>query len=317
MRGWDRLLDGYLAECSARGLADGSIAGMSSALNQWGSWLKRCRPRTQLESIDAALITRYMRSRASFHAKATTYHTFSAMRGMGEYLVREGVWQANPMRWMQGPKMTPYHRLPARLQPSEIQAMWRTAAQAPGSYRPRLWLAVLSLLYGTGLRRGELARLTIEQFDRDEALLRIDGRKTGRERQVPVPQLTYRCLEAYLPLRHNELARAGIAQQSRLLIGPQGIPLSEHGVSMGIHRIARRAGVSLRSVHQFRHSCASDLLEAGATLAEVQHILGHQYIGTTLRYTHIADPQRRAAIALHPINDWLAVEEEPCTRSTP
>jgi site-specific recombinase XerD len=310
MRGWDRLLDGYLAEYGARGLAPGSVGIATSVLHQWGSWLKRCRPAPRVEAIDASHITRFLRSRCSFTAKSTTYRTLSTMRGMGEYLVREGVWQSNPMRWMRGPKLSPYHSLPARLQPSEIEAMWRTAAQAQGAYRPRLWLAVLSLLYGTGLRRGELARLTVQQFDRDEALLRIDGRKTGRERQVPVPELTYRCLETYLPLRHNELERAGTKDESRLLIGPQGLPMSEAGISVGIHRIARRAGVSLRSVHQFRHSCASDLLEAGATLAEVQHILGHQYIGTTLRYTHIADPQRRAAIALHPLNDWLTPPEQ-------
>jgi site-specific recombinase XerD len=63
-------------------------------------------------------------------------------------------------------------------------------------------------------------------------------------------------------------------------------------------------------VHQFRHSCASDLLEAGVSLAEVQRILGHQVISTTVRYTHIADPQRSAAIALHPINDWLSGKED-------
>lgn len=311
MRGWDRMLDGYLAEYGARGLTDGSVARVESVLNQWGSWLKRCRPRPRLESIDAPLIARFIRSRCSFYSKSTTYGTLSVMRGMGEYLVREGVWEANPMRWMRGPKISPYQRLPARLLSSEVEAMWRVAAQAPGTYWPRLWLAVLSLLYGTGLRRGELARLTVPQFDREAALLRVDGRKTGRERQVPVPELTYRCVETYLPLRQNELLRAGVPAEPALLIGREGRPLSEHAISMGIHRIARRAGVSLRSVHQLRHTCASDLLEAGATLAEVQHILGHQDISTTVRYTHIADPQRRAAIALHPINDWLEVQEQP------
>jgi site-specific recombinase XerD len=61
-------------------------------------------------------------------------------------------------------------------------------------------------------------------------------------------------------------------------------------------------------LHQFRHSCASDLLEAGVRLHEVQRILGHQAISTTIRYVHIADPQRREAISRHPINDWLDVE---------
>ena len=305
MRGWDRLLDGYLVEYSARGLADGSVARVTAVLHQWGTWLKRCRPCPRVETIDAALVERFLRSRCTFQAKSTAYSTLSVMRGMGEYLVRVGVWQTNPLRWMRGPKVSPYLRLPARLESSDMQALWREASQSPGTYRPRLWLAVLSLLYGTGLRRGELARLTVAQFDRDAALLRIDGRKTGLERQVPVPELTYRCLEAYLPLRHNELVRAGAASQARLLISHRGEPMTPEAISMGVHRLARRARVPLRTVHQFRHTCASDLLEAGATLAEVQHILGHQYIGTTVRYTHIADPQRRAAVALHPLNDWL------------
>ena len=73
-----------------------------------------------------------------------------------------------------------------------------------------------------------------------------------------------------------------------------------------MHAISRSAEVPLRSLHQFRHSCASDLLEAGVHLAEVQHILGHCGVSTTVRYVHIADPQRRAAIELHPINDWMS-----------
>lgn len=78
-------------------------------------------------------------------------------------------------------------------------------------------------------------------------------------------------------------------------------------ISNGIPTMAQRAKIPLVSLHQFRHSCASDLLEAGVHLAEVQRILGHQGIATTVRYTHIADPQRREAIARHPLNDWLAI----------
>jgi site-specific recombinase XerD len=63
--------------------------------------------------------------------------------------------------------------------------------------------------------------------------------------------------------------------------------------------------VSLTSLHQFRHTCASDLLEAGVRLPEVQRMLGHQVISTTVRYLHLSDPQRRTAINLHPMNNWL------------
>jgi site-specific recombinase XerD len=167
---------------------------------------------------------------------------------------------------------------------------------------------VLALLYGTGLRRGEIERLNMDSFDRTEGTLRIDGRKTGRERCVPVPEILWRCLESYLPQRHNVLERANALGQQALLVNRRGERLTGQMISNGIHTMAGRAKIALVSLHQFRHSCASDLLEAGVHLAEVQRILGHQGIATTVRYTHIADPQRREAMACHPLNDWLAAE---------
>jgi site-specific recombinase XerD len=64
-----------------------------------------------IERIDAELITRYIASCSSFRAKATVYGTLSTMRGFGDYLVRQGLWTSNPLRWMRGPKVTPYSRL--------------------------------------------------------------------------------------------------------------------------------------------------------------------------------------------------------------
>jgi site-specific recombinase XerD len=308
MRRWDRFLDAYLEGYRARGLAEETVRHTERILTDWGQWLKRRRPRPVLERIDAPLLVRYLKSRSAFRAKATVYGTLSTMRGMGDYLVHEGVWQVNPLRWMRGPKVTPYSRLPQRLETEQLQALWRCAAASRGEFSRHLWVTVLALLYGTGLRRGELERLDVGSFDRLEQTLRIDGRKTGRERCVPVPALVGRCIEVYLPQRHNRLERTGALGQTALLVTRAGQRLSAEAVSQGVHRMARRAGVTFRSLHQFRHSCASDLLEAGVHLAEVQRILGHQVIATTVRYTHIADPQRRAAIAVHPLNDWLVQE---------
>lgn len=306
MRRWDRLLDAYMEEYRARGVSPQTIGHTEARLSRWGRWLKGRRPRVSIEHIDAEMVTRYMTNCSSFRAKATVYGTLSTMRGFGEYLVRQGLWKINPLRWMKGPKVTPYSRLPRRIDRSHMEAMWREAASRHGNYSSHLWITVLALLYGTGLRRGELERLDVEHFDRTEGTLRVDGRKTGHERCVPLPEMVLRCLEAYLPLRHNQLEATGNCSEPALLVSRVGQRLSGAAISHGIHAIARRAQVPMHSLHQFRHSCASDLLEAGVHLAEVQRILGHSIIQTTVRYTHIADPQRRAAMMLHPINDWLS-----------
>ena len=308
MKRWDSLLDGYLAEYAARGRSPQTVAHVTRVLEQWGAWMKRRRPRPKLEQIDADLIVRFMASRSAFRAKATVYHTLSTMRGMGEYLMREGVWEKSPLRWMQGPKISPYHRLPRRIDREHMDALWREAATSRGDCRRHLWITTLALLYGTGLRRGELERLDVASWNRDEGILCIDGRKTGQQRNVPVPELAYRCLEAYLPARHNYLEQVGRIDEPALLINRHGERLTGTAISLGVHGMARRCGVDLRGLHQFRHTCASDLLEAGVRLPEVQQILGHQQMSTTMRYLHIADPERRAAVALHPINQWIARE---------
>ena len=305
MRRWDRLKDSYMEEYRARGLSEQTVEHTESRLDRWGRWLKKRRPRVVIEHIDADTITRYMEACASFRSKSTVYSMLSTMRGFGDYLVRQGLWKINPLRWMKGPKVSPYSRLPKRIDQAHMEALWRSAAQRGGEYSSHLWVTILAMLYGTGLRRGELARLNVDAFDRNEGTLRIDGRKTGQQRCVPLPEMVLRCLEAYLPLRHNQLEQVGLIQEPALLVSRYGQRLSGSAISNGIHDIATMVQVPIHSLHQFRHSCASDLLEAGVHLAEVQRILGHAVISTTVRYVHIADPQRRAAIALHPINDWL------------
>jgi site-specific recombinase XerD len=168
-----------------------------------------------------------------------------------------------------------------------------------------LAVAVLSLLYGTGLRRGELERLNLEDWKREENLLRIDGRKTGCERSVPLAEGIGRCLEAYVPYRQNQLEGHGTHGEPAFLINKEGKRLSAQSLGLLVHRLARRAQVPLVSLHQFRHTCASDLLEHGASLVEVQQVLGHKGVSTTARYLHVADPERARAMSQHPLNDYL------------
>ncbi len=228
------------------------------------------------------------------------------MRGFGDFLVRQGLWTISPLRWMKGPKVTAYSRLPKRIDQGHMQALWTEAARRGGEYRAHLLVTVLSLLYGTGLRRGELERLNMDAFDRAAGTLRIDGRKSGQERCVPLPEMVLRCLEAYFPRRHNQLERHGQLGEAALLVSRSGARLTGQQISNAVHAMSRRAGVAIHSLHQFRHTCASDLLEAGVHVAQVQRILGHAVIATTVRYVHIADPQRREAMQAHPLNDWLA-----------
>jgi site-specific recombinase XerD len=258
-----------------------------------------------LEAVDGQMLIQYLRRRTRFRSKATVSSIASKLRCCGEYLVAQGIWMQNPMRWVRGPKLNPGGKLPRRIGTEHLRQLWEAAPQQRGNYSQQLSVAVLSLLYGTGLRRGELERLDLEDWKREQSLIAIDGRKTGCERNVPVSEPMSRCLEAYLPLRHNLLERRGTVAERALLINRQGKRLSSQSLGLLVHRLAQKAKVPLVSLHQFRHTCASDLLENGASLTEVQVLLGHKSVETTSRYLHIAGPERAAAMSKHPLNDYL------------
>jgi site-specific recombinase XerD len=187
---------------------------------------------------------------------------------------------------------------------------WDAASQNRNDYQQHSLIAVLALLYGTGLRRGELERLDLDHWKREEGILRIDGRKTGHERSVPVSEGIWRCLEAYLPLRQNLLEKRGVCRESALFLNRDGRRMSSQHLGLMVHRLAKKAEVPLVSLHQFRHTCASDLLENGVSLPEVQQMLGHATVMTTTRYLQIADPERARAIRKHPLNDYVGLPGE-------
>src|ERR1700679_3774792 len=150
MRRWDRLVDLYMDEYRARGLCRASVAYTEGRLDRWGRWLKKRRPRVSIEHIGVDLITNYIASCASFRSKATVYGTLSTMRGFGDYLVNQGLWKINPLRWIRGPKVTPYSRLPKRIDQSHMEALWREAAGPHGDYSAHLWVAILACYTAPG-----------------------------------------------------------------------------------------------------------------------------------------------------------------------
>lgn len=310
MRRWDRLVDRYIEEYyEAAGRSSGTIQNVRRELDRLGAWLKNRRPRPKLDDVDSFLLIRYLRSRTVCRSKSTLSAVMSKMRCFGGYLVHEGIWHSNPIRWMRGPKLYPNSRLPRRIKPQAMSELWETAATSRTGFHRTLWVTLLGVFYGTGARRGEIARLDLSHWDRESGFIMFDGRKTGRERRVPAPKLVWQCLESYLPQRQNHLESKGRTEETALFVNKHGFRLNANAISQGFKKLARRSGDESLTLHQLRHTCASDLLEDGARLVEVQRLLGHQSIGSTMRYLHIADPQLHEAVRVHPINEVLKTKE--------
>lgn len=115
MRRWDVLAAACIEGYKARGVSKDYITHVERELERWGAWLKRRRPRPRLEEIPPDFHVRFVQGRTAFKAKATVYGVISKMRDFGDYLVSQGVWKDNPLKWMQGPKLTPFLHLSSML----------------------------------------------------------------------------------------------------------------------------------------------------------------------------------------------------------
>jgi integrase/recombinase XerD len=209
----------------------------------------------------------------------------SALRGFYRWLLMDKKIAHDPTVNVETPAS--WKILPKSLAESEVAGMLeRTGVAARVADADALALrdhAILELLYGGGLRVGEICSLHVEdlQMDAGRALVRGKGDK---ERIVPLGRSALEALKRYLALGRPALD--GKARERTLFLSVRGKPLTRQWVWEMV-RSASPPGEKA-SPHKLRHSCATHMVEHGADLRSVQVLLGHADISTTQVYTHVA-----------------------------
>ncbi|GAB4115944.1 MAG: site-specific tyrosine recombinase XerD [Candidatus Caldatribacteriota bacterium] len=147
-------------------------------------------------------------------------------------------------------------------------------------------LAILELLYATGMRVSELINLTIEDINLENQMLKCLG-KGGKERIVPFGSKASQALTDYLKGIRERLIKD--TQEKVLFLNSRGNKLTRQGIFYLLKRYLQKAGINKKvTPHTLRHSLATHLLENGADLRSVQEMLGHADISTTQIYTHVS-----------------------------
>ena len=223
-------------------------------------------------------------------AKRSAARALSALRTFYRFLNTTQGLEINPAKAARTPKLG--RALPAYLDREETGRVFAEAERLAeaGRFTEARDLAMLELLYSTGIRLAELAGLSEGDVDlvSDQVKVRGKGRK---ERLVPVGTHAARALRRYYR-RRDGLAAAvgqGTFDHRAVFVSRNGRRLSERGVQLAIKRLLRVLGGSRGRdlhVHSLRHSFATHLLEAGADLRAVQELLGHASLSTTQVYTH-------------------------------
>ena len=248
----------------------------------------------------AADLRAYMDSLAARGlAPRTAARRLSALRQYHKFLYAEGLCPDDPAAAIDSPRQG--RRLPKVLSEAEVEALLAAARCHEGPEGSRL-LAILELLYATGLRVSELVSLPLAAVRRDPRVIFVRG-KGGRERMVPLGGPARAALADYLAQR--EAFRSGKGESPWLFPSSASIGhLTRQRVAQLLKDLALEAGLapSRVSPHVLRHAFATHLLDHGADLRALQQMLGHADISTTQIYTHVLNERLRALVQdRHPL----------------
>ncbi|MDF8331850.1 tyrosine recombinase [Novosphingobium cyanobacteriorum] len=247
-----------------------------------------------LAQADAASLERLAQAWSDL-APSSLARKSSALRQFYGFLQDEGLRADDPSPALPRPKAR--RPLPRLLDHAEIAALFVLAEEdaAAGTPEGLRLLALVELLYGSGLRATELVSLPLTAVPRDAPFLPITG-KGGQQRMVPVSARAGAALRNWLRVRPSG---------GRFVFpSPRGGHLSRVRLFQLLRDLAARAGLDPEKVspHVLRHAFATHLLEGGADLRVLQTLLGHADIATTQIYTHV-DSARLVALVneRHPL----------------
>lgn len=277
-----------------KGAAANSLAAYQRDLMQASRLL-----RGALASADAASLQTLPRHWADY-APATVSRKISAIRQFFRFLVDEKICQTDPSASLTRPKAA--RALPKTLDTDSVNRLFamleaealREAASPAGSTHALRLLAMVELLYGSGLRVSELVSLPASAYAPDQRMILITG-KGGTQRMVPLSHRARAVLAQW---------RATLDDDTSWLFPSRKRHISRVRLFQMLKAAAARAGLDPASIspHVLRHAFATHLLEGGADLRTLQAMLGHADIATTQIYTHV-DAKRLVALVneRHPL----------------
>ncbi|MFH1008162.1 MAG: tyrosine recombinase XerC [Candidatus Latescibacterota bacterium] len=224
-------------------------------------------------------------------AKKSVARKLASIRSFMKYLCREGVLEKNPALSVVSPKLE--KRLPSFLNVDQAnRAMDGAFRDDAYGVRDR---AILEVLYGAGIRLGELVGLNRGSVDLLGRVIRVRG-KGRKDRIVPLGRAAVRALESYLARRGELLPKKDGVLQEALFLNRYGGRLSGRSIQYLVEKcLSEVAEAGKVSPHALRHSFATHLLDAGADLMAVKELLGHTSLSTTQVYTHVSTERLRKA----------------------
>ncbi len=302
MQNLEKKITHYLLDCEyQKGLDHKTLKAYRIDLTQFAAFLAQGEMPLNREGVTA-----YIGSLHQGYKPRSIRRKVASVKAFCGYLEYEGMLEENPFTKLRL-KLEPPLILPRTIPMSDIEsilaAAYRIKKEASGN-APLRDVAVLEMLFATGIRVSELCALLPGDVRLNEGEIKIYG-KGAKERFVQIANPSVlQVLQEYRTVFSNLIEQAGAFFVNRLCH-----PLSGQSVRGIVRKYAQLAGIGQRiTPHMFRHSFATLLLEEDVDIRYIQRLLGHSSIVTTQIYTHVAGKKQRDILAAkHPRNQMNLV----------
>jgi len=293
----------YLEWMGVRRYSERTIDTNRRHLEAFNAWCV-ARGIAEAEEVTKPILERYQRHLFHYRKKGGRPLSYSsqagkliALRGLFRWLARQNVLLSNPASELELPR--PEKRLPKHvLTANEVERVLATAdVTEPLGLRDR---AIMETLYSTGLRRSELAGLSLFDVDSERGTVMVRHGKGDKDRVVPIGERALLWIDKYTSDVRPELVVGG--GERTLFLTRLGEPMTADTLSYRLKRYVDAAQTGKTGAcHIFRHSMATLMLEGGADVRFVQEMLGHSKLETTQIYTHVSITKLKAVHdATHP-----------------
>mgnify|MGYP001340675267 FL=1 len=263
-----------------KGLSPNTLASYERDLKNFLRFVQR-QKRHYLDIKREDIVSFLLTLRQEGRADTTISRHLASIRSFYQHLLKDGKIGHDPSVHIETPKIS--KKLPKVLTMSEVERLLqRPQPKNPFGQRD---LAMLEVLYATGIRVSELVSLTLDDVHLQMGFLKCSG-KGSKGRIIPVGKKAITALDQYLRQGRVKLDKS--KRVRALFLNHHGRPLTRQGFWKIIKKYAKEAQIEKEiTPHTLRHSFATHLLENGADLRAVQEMLGHADISTTQIYTHV------------------------------
>ncbi len=267
-----------------------TIAAYKNDLGQFVSYIQENKLNSSgnWQSIGTEEINRYVKyMKEQPYASSSVARKVAAVKSFFNYLETNKIIQDNPTTDIDSPKVK--KRLPKTLSSEEVERLLEAPAhkKSPKNLRD---MALLNMLYSTGMRVTEVVSLRLEDVDLENNVLYCPG-KDDQIRELPFDQETEEILENYIEEGRPFLVKD--KDETAMFLNHRGQQLTRQGLWLIIKAYAKEADLSVAvTPHTLRHSFAAHKLNSGSDLQEVQKLLGHANISTTQIYTQLEEAEK-------------------------